>query len=130
MSKVMMALGNYRFSLSTAAYDTLKRTDAWRWTSQDRLTRAPAKQFLGRGETKITLDGTIYPHYRGGLGQLKAMRAEADKGEPLILTDGLGNIWGKFIIEEITESTSGHTAEGVGMKIDFSLSITSYGEDA
>lgn len=130
MSKIMMALGDYRFSLSTAAYDSLKRTDSWRWATQERLTRAPAKQFMGRGDTKISLDGTIYPHYRGGLGQLARMRVEADKGTPLILVDGLGNVWGKFVIEEVQETTTHHMANGVPLKIDFNLNITAYGEDS
>jgi len=130
MPKTMMALGDYRFSMSTAAYEKLRRTDAWRWAAQERLTRAPARQFLGKGDTKITLDGTIYPYYRGGLGQIAAMRESADKGEPLILIDGFGNEWGKFVIEEITESTSHHTAEGVPLKQEFSLSLASYGEDS
>ncbi len=130
MSKVMMALGQYRFSLPTAAYQNLKRTDAWRWASQDRLTRAPAKQFLGRGNVTLSLDGTIYPHFRGGLGQVAAMRAEADKGQPLQLVDGLGKVWGKWVIEEITETSTNFLAEGVPLKIDFSLSLSAYGEDA
>lgn len=129
MSKVMMALGQYRFSLSTAAYQSLKRTDAWRWASQERLTRAPAMQCIGKGKASITLDGTIHPHFRGGLGQIAAMRAEADKGEPLILVDGLGTVWGKWVIEEITETGSQFFDAGVPLKIDFSLTLSTYGED-
>lgn len=30
---VMMALGEYRFSLSTAAYNELKRVSEWRWAA-------------------------------------------------------------------------------------------------
>ncbi len=129
MSKIMMALGTYRFSLGTAAYQTLKRSDAWRWASQDRLTRPPALQYLGKGRSSITLDGVIHPHFRGGLGQIEAMRAEAGGGKPLLLTDGLGKIWGSWVIEELSENGTDFTAEGVALKIDFSVTLAAYGED-
>lgn len=63
-----MALGTYRFSLSSAAYDGLRRSAAWRWPAQDRLGAHPVRQYVGPGEQSITLDGTIHPHYKGLLG--------------------------------------------------------------
>ncbi|TIM92331.1 MAG: phage tail protein, partial [Mesorhizobium sp.] len=43
----MMGLGPFRFSLSTAAYQALERSDEYRWVSQDRIGRHPAMQFVG-----------------------------------------------------------------------------------
>jgi phage protein U len=68
MLEVMMALGSYRFSLSTAAYDSLERTAAWRWPAQDVLGAHPVRQYVGPGEQTISVSGTIYPHYKGLLG--------------------------------------------------------------
>ena len=68
MLEVMLALGSYRFSLSTAAYDRLSRQASWRWPSQDRLGAHPVRQYVGPGEQTIRLQGTIYPHYKGLLG--------------------------------------------------------------
>jgi phage protein U len=68
MLEVMMALGGYRFSLATAAYDSLERTAAWRWPAQDVLGTHPVRQYVGPGEQTIRLSGTIYPHYKGLLG--------------------------------------------------------------
>ncbi|TAN71131.1 MAG: phage tail protein, partial [Magnetospirillum sp.] len=98
MTEVMMALGGYRFSLSTAAYQDLDRTNEYRWAAQERMGRRSARQFTGPGDETIALSGVILPHYRGGLGQLDAMRAEAGKGKPLMLVDGLGRVWGKYCI--------------------------------
>lgn len=68
MLEVMLALGSYRFSVSTAAYRGLERSASWRWPAQERLGAAPVLQYVGPGEQTIRLDGVIHPHYRGLLG--------------------------------------------------------------
>lgn len=130
MSRTMMALGKYRFSVDTAAYQRLMREQEYRWASQPRLGRRPARQFIGAGEERIELEGTIYPHFRGGLGQIDAMRDEANAGEPLLLVDGRGNVWGKYGIERITETQTRFHGNGVPLKIEFQLVLSHYGEDA
>lgn len=129
MSRVMMALGSYRFSLETAAYDRLQRENEYRWISQPRIGRAPAQQFVGVGTETITLEGTIYPHFKGGLGQIDAMRAEADQGAPLILVDGIGKVWGKFVIARISETGERFHGNGVPLKVQFQMELKNYGED-
>jgi phage protein U len=126
---VFMALGDYRFSMSTAAYDTFKRDTKWRWTSQERLNRAPAKQYVGPGEDVITLDGVIYPHYRGGLEQVDRIRDEADKGEPLLLVDGLGYVYDYWVITSLSETHTRIWQSGVPLRQQFSLTLEYYGED-
>ena len=50
MRETMMALGSYRFSIDSAAYQELKHSQAYRWQAQERLQRRPAMQFVGAGE--------------------------------------------------------------------------------
>ena len=125
----MMALGTYRFSIDTAAYDTFKRSQTYRWQSQARVLRRPAQQFLGVGDETIELQGVIYPHLRGGLAQLDGMRAEAAKGEPLLLVDGLGFVWGQWVMTTLEEGQSYLLANGQPLKQTFQLQIMRYGED-
>lgn len=126
-SMVMMALGEFRFSLSTAAYQDLSRTNSWRWPSVDRIGARPAVQFVGPGEDSVSMSGVIYPHFRGGLGQIEAMRREADKGEPLMLVDGRGQVWGKYVITDIREGQTEHWSNGAPRKQDFDLTLQAYG---
>lgn len=129
MSDVMMGLGDYRFSLPTAAYQRLARSTEYGWTKQARLGRDVAWQKLhGRDET-MTLDGVIYPHYKGGLGQVEAMRTEALKGTPLDLVDGHGRNWDEWVILKIAETRSEFFADGAPKKQEFSLELAKYGED-
>ena len=125
----MMALGEYRFSVSTAAYRELTRSNEYRWAAQERLGRLPARQYLGPGPETVSLSGVIYPHYRGGLGQLDRMRAEAGRGEPLDLSTGDGTIMGKWVVTRIEETRQVLDADSAPRRIEFRLQLARYGED-
>ena len=126
---VLLTLGEYQFSMNTAAHNELERTDAYRWVSQKRLGREPALQFIGKGEAKISLKGTIYPHFRGGLGQIFKLRDSAEKGDPLTLVDGRGNNLGQWCIKTVKETEKSYIGPGLPRRIDFSLELEAYGPD-
>ena len=125
----LMALGDYRFGLETAAYEEFSRSTRYRWAAQDRLGRRPAQQYLGPGEETIDLAGTLYPFFRGGLGQIDEIRAEAERGSALLLTDGFGNVWGRWAIMHVEESQRIFDVNGAPRKIEFRLKLTRYGDD-
>ncbi len=124
-----MALGKFRFSLQTAAYQSLKRTAEYHWPSQARVGREEALQFTGPSSETMQLAGVVYPHFKGGLGQVDTMRKIAGQGKLLPLTDGLGNYWGKWCITRIDEEQSNFAGSGIPKKIGFNLSLQAYGED-
>lgn len=125
----MLALGDFRFEIGTAAYQTLVRTQAYRWEKQDRIGRLPALQFVGADLQTVELDGVIYPAFRGGLGQVRAMRALAARGEPLDLVAGTGDVLGRWCIVEVSETGSVFLDDGRPRKIEFALKLQEYGED-
>lgn len=127
-SFVMLALGDFRFSINTAAYQELTRSQSWRWPTVDRIGARPASQFVGPGEDSVNLSGKIYPHFKGGLGQIVAMRAQADRGVPLMLVDGRGLVWGKFVITELRETQGTFFSNGAPRCQDFDLTLQAYGE--
>lgn len=126
---IMMGLGAFRFSVNTAAYQQLERTDEYRWQSQERIGRAPAMQFLGPGHTTIRLSGTIYPQFKGGIRQIDAMRAQAGIGAPHFLASAVGRIFGQFVIMSVEEVQTIFLPNGAPRKLEFSLELKSYGED-
>ena len=127
-TEIMMGLGDFRFSLPTAAYDGFQRQTEYRWPSQDRIKKGPALQFVGPGGETLELSGTIYPQYKGGLGQINAMRAQADLGTPLILVDGGGHVLGYWVIESVAETRSVFFADGTPRKLEFKLAIRRYND--
>lgn len=129
MTAILAALGAFRFSLDSAAYQSLSRTAQYRWAAQERLGREPASQFLGPGEETLTLDGVLHPHHRGGLGQIERMRALAGQGRPLLLVDGTGRIHGNWVILAVEETGAALLPDGTPRRIAFRLSLRRYGDD-
>ena len=127
--RVMLALGEFRFEIDTLAYQKLALSQSWRWPEQARITREPALQFVGPGVREINLDGVIYPSFKGGLGQIETMRDMADEGVPLMLVDGLGRVWGRFVIEELSDSRTVFADNGQPRRVDFAIKLKSYGEN-
>lgn len=130
LSLVMMALGAFRFGVNRANYQEFTRSAAWRWEAQERLGRRPALQYLGPGSDEITLQGVIYPHFKGGLRQVEMMRLIANQGSPLILVDGLGWVWERWVITAIEETKTMFLADGAPRKIEFTMTLMAYGKDA
>jgi phage protein U len=129
MTYKMMILGDYPFSILTAAYDNLQHSTEYNWQSQQRLGRKPAQQFTGFGEETISLSGLMLPDFSGGMAQIVAMRESAAKGEPLILIDGNGFVMGKWCITKISNTNTVFLGNGSARKIEFSMDLKAYGED-
>lgn len=127
---IMMALGSFRFGINQANYQSLSRTAIYRWEELDRVGREPASQFMGPGSQTIELEGVLHPHYRGGLLQMDAMRAIASTGTPLMLVDGLGFVFRRWVVEEVDERKSVLFGDGAPRQIDFTIALRSYGRDA
>jgi hypothetical protein len=130
MTETMLALGPFRFAMDTAAYQSLRRSVEYRWPSQARFGRRPARQFVGIGDETINSQGIIYPEFKGGLKQLDTMRDLAGQGKAQILTDGTGKVWGKWCIISVKETQTLFFADGTPRKQEFSLQLGYYGEDS
>ena len=127
--EMMMILGVYRFCIRSAAYEAFKRQTEYNWQSQNRIGAEPAMQFVGGGEDTISLEGTIYPHFRGGLRQVSLMRAQAGLGRPLFLISGNGAAFGRWCITEVGEEQTVFMRDGAARKVEFHLTLKRYGEN-
>lgn len=120
---VMMRLGDYKFMLPLAVYQTLERTTEWKWPSQHRFLLGPSSQFVGNGEDRITLNGVIFPEYRGGSKQVDRFREMGGMGQAYLLISGTGSIMGNWFIESVNEKQSTFAAFGTPRKQEFSLTL-------
>lgn len=138
---VLMTLGDgqaqFRFAIDTAAYQSLTRRTEWRWPSQERLWNEPARQFTGKGNDEITLEGVILPAFRGGIGQIKAMRALADAAlrdgsgaRPLLLVTGYGEVLGEWVVTGLEEEQPVIGPSGAPLEQRFRLQLAAYARDA
>jgi len=119
----------YYFNLDTAAFDELSRSTEFRWASQERLTRRPAQQAVGMGEEKLSLKGTIYPGFKGGLKQLDTLRTIGARLQPLTLTTGYGEVMGTWCLKTINEEQGALLHGGIPRKQGFTLEFARYGDD-
>lgn len=127
---VLMTLGEFEFSLGTAAYQDFRHTAEYRWPAQERIARGPALQWVGPGHECIELQGVLYPDYWGGPEQLDVLREAAALGKPQMLVDGLGYVWGNWCVERIEDRSSLFYADGAARKIEFTLALRRYWDDA
>jgi phage protein U len=119
---IMMCLGLFVFALPTAAFTELQRQTNWRHSSNSRIGARPANQFLGVGEETITLQGVILPGFGTRLS-LDVLHRMADTGAAWVLVDGLGRVYGQFVITDKNETMTHFAKLGQPKKIEFSLSL-------
>ena len=77
------------------------------------------------GLAELSLRGYVTPHFKGGLGQVDAMRTEADRGEALQVVDALGDVWGDFVVTQISETRRAVGPAGLPLRIEFVLTLCS-----
>ena len=119
----------YYFNLDTAAFEELTRSSEFRWAAQERLTRRPAQQAVGLGAERISLKGSIYPGFKGGLKQLDTLRSIGAQLQPLSLTTGYGDVLGNWCLKTIEEEQSAFLQGGIPRKQAFTLEFVRYGDD-
>jgi phage protein U len=129
MTRPLFQLGSFQFDLPNGAPQTLDWNADYRWEEQGRLLRDPAQQFIGPGSQTITLDGVLYPGFSGRQSTMEQLRGIARAGEPLMFTDGLGRVFGKWAIKQLREGKSTFAPGGGARQIDFSIQLVFYGED-
>ena len=95
----------------------------YRYGVNNRVGKRPAVQFIGLDNDDITLSGTLLPSLTGGRLSLLVLEQMAETGRAWSLIDGTGNIYGMYVIEEITQSKSEFFVDGAPRKIDFTLKL-------
>lgn len=126
---MMMVFGLFVFELRTAPYQNLGQESTFRHVNNSRVGKSPRYQYIGPGEDKITLGGTLYPEVTGGDVSLAALRTMAYTGKAYPLIEGTGGIYGMFVITGITETRTEFFKDGKARKIEFSLSLEKVSED-
>jgi uncharacterized protein len=133
-TNVMMALGEFRFSIETAAFQSLQQSYQWSWVEQSRVGSQPLLQYTGKSLPSISISGTIYPYYKGGFSQVDKMIAQADKAIPLDMVtfdakdtnNGKGVILGQWVIVSISRTHRSLKSDGTPKAIEFSMELKQY----
>lgn len=126
MIERMLAFGEFQFSLDTAAYEALSRRTEARFARHAIVGGDEVVQFTGLPSETITLEGRIYPHFRGGLGQLDTLRALVRSGEPRVLADLDGFVRGMWVATSVEERQTHLDGSGRPHRQDFRFGLLSH----
>lgn len=138
---VMMALGEFRFSISGPQYQTLQTSMGWRWAKKDRFKRKPGMQYHGPDANTKTLAIAVYPDVARDLAVMGRLKAMGDTGRPVRLIAG-GSRWvagvvvpagtdlGLWVVNKLEVGEQYFMADGTPLEIRGTLTLTEYGEDA
>lgn len=120
---MLAALGMFVFETQTALFDELARQRGWRHGETERFGARAASQFLGPGEDQVTLTGRLVPGLAGKYSSIEQIAEMAETGEAHELADGSGNIFGRFTIENLTETHQALLDNGRARMIDFTITL-------
>ncbi|HDR9048596.1 TPA: phage tail protein [Burkholderia vietnamiensis] len=128
---MMMSLDQFVFSLATAPYRELQRQRSWKHRTSSRIGARDASQFTGAGDDTITLNGMVAPDNDiGSIASIDELARMGDVGDAYVLVDGIGNVYGAYVIESLNETQTYHTQEGIPRKIEFNLTLKRVDDEA
>lgn len=141
VSTTLLQVGPFKFELSTAAYQTMQRTNEWRWAELNRVSKRPAQQSIGRGKEVIKLKGVVYTGFDPsagiagvngtvGDGQIESLRQIADLQIPLTVVGGGGSVFGLYTMKRVSETASVLFSDGTPRKQEFDIDLQRYDDGA
>lgn len=127
MEQVLMALGEFRFSIDTFSYEELRRKTHARIHPQEVIGAPPPLHKMGPGANTLSITSTFFPwHLPGnrGLDQLNAMRAAAGRSMQLVASKiNLGEPLGRWALLSVDERKSEIHFSGEGQKIALDIEL-------
>jgi len=120
-----MALGSFVFGLGSGfPYERLERKTSGGWVSLDIISSKPKSHNTGQGLESLRLSGKA--QWAEGMAKLDELRAMADARQPYALVDGVGRVWGRWRINDITESQQRVLDDGTTSLLEWSLDLEEF----
>ncbi len=125
---VIARLGDAEFSVAAGSFESLRRLTRWRIDRPDPIDGLGVPVHRGRVDDAITLSGVVFPGYVGGLSSVERLRELGDTGDPAMLVDGEGTIYGRWLVSALEEEATHHTPTGKPRRISYQLTLAAVPE--
>ena len=131
----ILAIGPHIFAALPLSIQTIKETTKVNWPAVNRFGVGPARQFTGRGEDELEIEGLYFHHEFGGHGEYLALKSTQGLGKPVevigwSVAGAAASVFGTCVILEVG-ATHKHIAEdGIGVKVEFNVKLAPFGGDA
>ena len=129
MSRTLLSLGTFKFSVSTASFDSISQSLNYNWAKQPKLGSAEGLQFTGETNAEISISGVTFPAITGVQNPLEQVRQMAVSGKPHILVDAFGNVHGYYAIIGLSLQSSAFNVHGSHQKQTYEMRLVYYGSN-
>lgn len=120
-----MALGDFVFGLASGfPYDTLDRKTSGGWVTMDIISSKPLSQNTGQGLETVRLCGKA--QFSAGMAKVERLRAMANARVPYVLVDGVGQVWGRWKIQDVSESQKRVLDDGTATLLEWTLELEEF----
>jgi phage protein U len=120
---VLLTLGDFRFSVNELDYHELERSTEYRHASTEIFGGDDQLHYTGPGADEITLNGVLYPHFKGREQHLDDLNEMGRSGKQYILTTGRGRVLGKWVILSKRVNETSIMKNGVALKNAFTITL-------
>ena len=129
MASVLMKWGDLRFEISRAAYNELTKSWQWNWQSQGRIGQSDALQCTGKAADMISISGVVATAFLDvGINQIQNIADAGNEMKPKLMTSGLGDVMGYWVLKSLKESGSRFVKGGAPRRQEFSAEFAFYGD--
>lgn len=120
---VVAALGAFAFQAHGFGLTDITRDTKTGWAAIAVAGGMDRLQWTGGNSDDVSISGVLFPQAFGGLDSLAGIRAAAEQGQPLMLVNLAGQIFGLHVVEGITEDRSFLDRDGLPLRNAYKLSL-------
>jgi uncharacterized protein len=120
---MMMSIGLFIFSLPTVVYQDLSHKRDVRHAWNERVGAGDAVQFVGPGEEVISLKGVTAYGINHASASFAVLNKMMQTGKAFPLIDGLGNVFGLYVIESLDLSKTSFQKFGQARRTEWTMEL-------
>ncbi|OJJ10596.1 hypothetical protein BKI51_18830 [Alphaproteobacteria bacterium AO1-B] len=124
MDRPIASLSRFIFSPLRGSYEQLEEIWRFSWAKPKPIGSRPVKQWMGVGDTEITISGGIWPELQPeGTFKIEQIAEQAGRGQPMSLLLGSRSL-GLWCVEEIKKTSTLIEFDAIPGAIEFEIKMS------